>query len=123
MRIPIVSSAGPQGLKGDTGATGKTSATGDTGAQGPQGEPGSGGLSGMETITNNGDFGSAKSQTVTLACSSGKIVIGGGVRNGKNNGGPTSTEIEKIHLSSSFPLSTPQWRETIHSQDQSNIVK
>jgi Collagen triple helix repeat (20 copies) len=80
---------GPQGPRGDTGAQGPQGTKGDTGAQGPQGPPG---VSGYEVKTwryskddDNTDMGPGyvgvgSGAIATVACSPGKVALGGGYR-------------------------------------------
>ncbi len=80
---------GATGARGATGATGAAGATGATGAQGPQGRDG---VSGYEVRTwryskddNNSDMGPGYvgvggGAIATVACSTGKVAIGGGYR-------------------------------------------
>jgi hypothetical protein len=84
--------AGPQGLKGDTGATGATGAQGPQGPVGAQGPQGHAGVSGYEVRTwryskddANSDMGPGyvgvgSGAIATVACSPGKVAIGGGYR-------------------------------------------
>ena len=85
-----------QGPKGDTGATGATGAAGAagaagaTGAQGPQGPQGPAGVSGYEVRTwryskddvnsdmGLGYVGVGSGAIATVACSPGKVALGGG---------------------------------------------
>jgi hypothetical protein len=81
--------AGSQGPKGDTGEAGPQGPQGPAGAQGPQGHPG---ISGYEVRTYryskddlNSDMGPGYvgvggGAIATVACSSGKVAIGGGYR-------------------------------------------
>lgn len=80
------------GAKGDTGATGAAGATGATGATGAQGPQGPKGVSGYEVRTwryskddANSDMGPGYvgvggGAIATVACSPGKVAIGGGYR-------------------------------------------
>ena len=77
----------------------------------------------MEFVSETGDFGGGNVQSETVACPSGKVVIGGGVLTGRFNGNPTDTHIEKIHVSSSFPISTTEWKATMYSQDEESSYK
>ena len=81
-----------QGQKGDTGAGGATGAPGATGATGAQGPQGPAGVSGYEVRTwrystddANSDMGPGYvgvggGAIATVACSPGKVAIGGGYR-------------------------------------------
>jgi Collagen triple helix repeat (20 copies) len=91
-------SAGPQGSKGDTGAAGQQGPAGaqgmkgDAGATGAQGPKGDTGASGYEVRTwryskddNNSDMGPGyvgvgSGAIATVACSPGKVALGGGYR-------------------------------------------
>jgi collagen triple helix repeat protein len=80
---------GSQGPKGDTGEAGTQGPQGPAGAQGPQGHPG---VSGYEVRTwryskndANSDMGPGyvgvgSGAIATVACSTGKVAIGGGYR-------------------------------------------
>jgi Collagen triple helix repeat (20 copies) len=80
---------GPQGPKGDTGETGAQGPQGQAGAQGPHGPAG---ISGYEVRTwrysktdANSDMGPGyvgvgSGAIATVACSPGKVAIGGGYR-------------------------------------------
>jgi hypothetical protein len=73
-----IGATGAQGDKGDTGATGATGPTGpngDTGATGPQGP---GGLSGYEEVIHQVFVLPGAFATVSVMCSAGKRVLGGG---------------------------------------------
>jgi hypothetical protein len=81
--------AGAQGPKGDAGATGAAGPKGDTGPQGPKGDMG---VSGYEVRTwryskdaansdmGDGYTGVGSGAIATVACSPGKVALGGGYR-------------------------------------------
>jgi collagen triple helix repeat protein len=83
---------GAQGPKGDTGATGPQGSKGDTGATGAQGPQGPAGMSGYEVRTwryskddadsdmGPGYVGVGGGAIATVACSPGKVAVGGGYR-------------------------------------------
>lgn len=83
---------GAQGPKGDTGATGAQGPKGDQGAAGARGLQGSAGVSGYEVRTWRYSKDDANSDSgpgypgvgggaiATVACSLGKVAIGGGYR-------------------------------------------
>jgi hypothetical protein len=107
---------GPQGVKGDTGAkgdpgadgapgakgdTGSTGAQGPAGPQGPVGPQGAVGVSGYEVVWS--DIGTATGagyKTQTVACPSGKKVLGGGVRLTTTSGGASTAG---WYVSGSYP--------------------
>ena len=68
---------GPQGPQGDTGATGATGAKGDKGDTGATGATGPPGLSSHQIVVS-GTFNYVSDSTVSVACPSGKKVLGGG---------------------------------------------
>ena len=72
-------------------------------------------------VSVSGNFSSSKSKSQTVGCPGSKVVVGGGVKNG--DGTPSSTDIEKKHVSSSYPSSSTQWTGTMFSQDQSSGEK
>jgi hypothetical protein len=97
----LAGAQGQQGAKGDTGAVGPAGPAGATGAQGPQGPAGANGpqgpkgndgISGYEVHTwryskddDNSDMGPGYTGVgggaiATVACSPGKVAIGGGYR-------------------------------------------
>jgi len=76
---------GPQGPTGPTGPTGAGGATGPMGAPGAPGTDGAPGMSGYEIVTStqnvfvdNSGSPSGLSEVITLACPTGKQVVGGG---------------------------------------------
>jgi hypothetical protein len=76
---------GPEGPTGPVGPTGATGAPGAPGAPGLTGAPGAAGMSGYEIVTStqnvfvdNSGTPSGLSEVITLACPTGKQVIGGG---------------------------------------------
>jgi hypothetical protein len=87
--VGVQSVAGPQGAKGDTGAPG---ARGERGETGPQGAKGPAGTSGYEVKTwryskddansdsGPGYVGVGSGAIATVACSPGKVAVGGGYR-------------------------------------------
>ena len=84
--------AGTPGAKGETGATGSTGATGAQGPQGKDGKDGKDGASGYEVRTwryskvdaesdsGPGYVGVGGGAIATVACSTGKVALGGGYR-------------------------------------------
>jgi hypothetical protein len=84
--------AGPAGATGATGATGPAGPAGEIGATGPQGPKGQDGVSGYEVNTwryskedANSDMGPGYvgvggGAIATVACSPGKVALGGGYR-------------------------------------------
>jgi collagen triple helix repeat protein len=64
--------AGPRGPRGPAGAAG---ATGPTGPAGPTGPPG---LSGLQSVFASSSSNATDKKTVTAACPSGKVGVGGG---------------------------------------------
>jgi hypothetical protein len=81
--------AGAQGPKGDAGATGAEGPKGDTGPQGPKGDKGGSGYevrtwrySKDDANTDSGaDYpGVGSGAIATVACSPGKVAVGGGYR-------------------------------------------
>jgi hypothetical protein len=93
-----LSSAARKALKGQQGSKGNTGATGAQGPQGPKGDPGAqgphgpAGVSGYEvktwryskddanTDTGPGYVGVGSGAIATVACSPGKVALGGGYR-------------------------------------------
>jgi Collagen triple helix repeat (20 copies) len=80
---------GPQGSKGDTGAQGPQGPKGDPGAQGPHGPAGASGYEvktwryskdDANTDMGPGYVGVGSGAIATVACSPGKVALGGGYR-------------------------------------------
>ena len=67
--------AGPAGPRGATGATGATGPSGLQGLQGLQGIPGLPGLSGFQVVTDTVSVPALGTDSVSVACPSGKKAI------------------------------------------------
>jgi hypothetical protein len=70
--------AGPEGPAGATGPAGPPGPTGQRGEQGPQGPPGPAGISNLERLSSESSAGSADTRSVSVSCSEGRKVVGGG---------------------------------------------
>jgi hypothetical protein len=124
---------GPQGSKGDTGAAGPQGPKGDTGAQGAQGHTG---VSGYEVRTWRYSKNDANSDSgpgypgvgggaiATVACSPGKVAIGGGYRfTSDDQGGFNSHALtDGSGVIASFPGRMDWSTNTVKSNDNSGWI-
>ena len=76
--VGATGATGPTGPTGPSGATGPVGPTGATGANGATGATGPGGLSGYEQVIHQVFLTPGQFVTVTVLCSAGKKVLGGG---------------------------------------------
>jgi hypothetical protein len=125
--------AGPQGPKGDTGEAGAQGPQGPAGAQGPQGHPG---VSGYEvrtwrysrddnnTDTDPGYVGVGSGAIATVACSPGKVAIGGGYRftSAGDNGFNSQAIADGSGVVASFPGRMNWDTNTVKPNDNSGWI-
>jgi hypothetical protein len=90
--------AGPQGPQGDPGAAG---AAGPAGANGTNGTNGTNGVSGWERNAVNTGVGTGNGQTLSVNCTGGKKVLGGGGSLANNGDGI---------ITYSYPLDDDTWQ-------------
>jgi hypothetical protein len=101
--------AGPRGPRGATGPKGAKGAKGATGPRGATGAPGAPGVSGYEVVSQTfpellvpqSSTSRGLSEVKTVACPSGKRVLGGGTDLGTNAG--QAEPQSKVSLSLSAP--------------------
>jgi hypothetical protein len=124
---------GPQGLKGETGEAGPQGPQGPAGAQGPQGHPG---VSGYEvrtwrysrddnnTDTDPGYVGVGSGAIATVACSPGKVAIGGGYRftSAGDNGFNSQAIADGSGVVASFPGRMNWDTNTVKPNDNSGWI-
>ena len=125
--------AGAQGPMGDTGEAGPQGPQGPAGAQGPQGHPG---VSGYEvrtyrysrddnnTDTDPGYVGVGSGAIATVACSPGKVAIGGGYRftSAGDNGFNSQAIADGSGVVASFPGRMNWDTNTVKPNDNSGWI-
>jgi len=131
--------AGPQGSKGDAGPQGLKGDLGPAGPQGPKGDPGAkgaDGISGYEVRTwryskddDNSDMGPGyvgvgSGAIATVACSAGKVALGGGYRftSEHDNGFHSPSIYDGSGVVASFPGRMDWSTNTVKPNDNSGWI-
>jgi hypothetical protein len=93
---------GPQGPRGATGAKGNTGARGQQGPRGATGPAGAPGISGYQVVTQTSATTTTPSQSITVPCPPGKLVLGGG----------GSTSDPSVAVTQTIPSGNAAWSVT-----------
>lgn len=96
---------GPQGPQGPQGPTGATGATGATGPQGPAG------LVGLVVVSQGVSVATDTTQSVDVACPSGKVPVGGGGHYGSSNVFPGGSKYAFV-VESDIDIAGTGWKTT-----------
>lgn len=96
-----LANSGPQGLAGAKGAVGATGPTG------PQGPAGAAGVLGYQIVSTPVTIPQQFAYLAASSCPTGKVVLSGGLSFDLT--GLSSSDIESIFLSQSYPSSTTAW--------------
>jgi hypothetical protein len=128
--------AGLQGPKGDSGATGAAGVQGPQGPAGAQGPQGAAGVSGYEVRTwryskdaansdeDPGYVGVGSGAIATVACSAGKVALGGGYwfKSGGDNGFNAPAVSDGSGVVASFPGRMDWDTNTVKPNDNSGWI-